>query len=873
MTAEAAATESNDSDNEKKTDDENGGDDLDDDGITNINVGVLGHVDSGKTSLVKALSTHLSTASLDKSKQSRERGMTLDLGFSCFFMDVDVPNRTATTNKKKKKKLQITLVDCPGHASLIRTIIGGAQIIDYVVLVVDAVKGWQAQTTECLVLAELLLSNNDNNHCSTGDGGDKQQQRRQQRLIVALNKCDQFPEKEREAKIREAKRKVVERLKGTKFDTEAATGTATTEPIPIVPVAAKIGGEKVAAVGAEKGATATAAAAAAAAADQDSSSAASESYNMNELLDTIRTVLVASPPSRCRADLSPSTTSSPSIASKDAAVSKSKSKSNFYFAIDHCFALKGRGTVLTGTVLSGSVSVNDVIEFPTLATSKKIKSIQMFKRQVTDIGQGDRAAVCVSNLDPTLIERGMAAAPDVVQVYKYGAVALVRKVPYYVDQKLKCKTKFHISVGHATVMATVTFFGARELYEQQMQKKTISSDPSSSSLPIIPFDFNQSFVQQDELLESLQQKDGVDTDGDGAGISISISISDGKDGAPLLHWALLEFQTPVYCPRHSLIIGSRLDIMVDNSVSTAIGKGSTVTAAVDDSTVASTCRLAFSGRLIESVSEKDVKRLQIYTRKERRGVISRLGDPHKRFDDGKAVRYEVFGSDLFKAETNMKIFTGMKVEVERSSSVAGGRKGGGKNSNANDNVQKQEHQQLERDVGEIKSSFGTSGMFRVYFPAGTEAREGDALVMRFKRYAHDEDKVMHQDDIILPQARPGALIDVQPQKKKAGNKKKLPDGVKRVGEVTAIKGDPIEDGGDGSTADETKKKYPMAIVSGFFAPEINIKEQYVGTSVRVPAAKAEGTIAGPFGKAGKCKVSFQGGISADAVGSKAELKL
>ncbi|PNW81766.1 hypothetical protein CHLRE_06g259300v5 [Chlamydomonas reinhardtii] len=52
--------------------------------ILNINVGVLGHVDSGKTSLVAALSTRLSTAALDKHLQSKERGITLDLGFSAF---------------------------------------------------------------------------------------------------------------------------------------------------------------------------------------------------------------------------------------------------------------------------------------------------------------------------------------------------------------------------------------------------------------------------------------------------------------------------------------------------------------------------------------------------------------------------------------------------------------------------------------------------------------------------------------------------------------------------------------------------------------------------------------------------------------------
>ena len=52
----------------------------------NINVGVLGHVDSGKTSLTRALSTVGSTASFDKHPQSKERGITLDLGFSSFSM-------------------------------------------------------------------------------------------------------------------------------------------------------------------------------------------------------------------------------------------------------------------------------------------------------------------------------------------------------------------------------------------------------------------------------------------------------------------------------------------------------------------------------------------------------------------------------------------------------------------------------------------------------------------------------------------------------------------------------------------------------------------------------------------------------------------
>ena len=130
---------------------------------------MLGHIDSGKTSLCKALSTITSTASLDKSPQSKERGITLDLGFSAFV--VEVPE---WLREKEPEKLdgvdfiQFTLVDCPGHASLMKTVIGGASIIDMMMLVVDCQKLIQTQTFECIVLGEILMD----------------------KLIVACNKID-----------------------------------------------------------------------------------------------------------------------------------------------------------------------------------------------------------------------------------------------------------------------------------------------------------------------------------------------------------------------------------------------------------------------------------------------------------------------------------------------------------------------------------------------------------------------------------------------------------------------------------------------------------------------------------------------------------
>jgi len=299
-----------------------------------------------------------------------------------------------------------------------------------------------------------------------------------------------------------------------------------------------------------------------------------------------------------------------------------------------------------------------------------------------------------------------------------------------------------------------------------------------AGLPKLKFNFDDDFLHQDEVLEELEDKT-----------------------KNLLHWAMIDFQTPVYCPLDSLIIGSRLDV---------------------EAAAASSCRLAFSGRLVQQVDPaKDASRLRLYTPKEKRGIVSRLGDPFRRNDDQKMIRYEVFGDELFKAETNMKLFVGMKMETEKG------------------------------EIGEIKSSFGTSGKFRVWFPGGTEAKEGDPLLLKFKRFANDQTKSMVQDTK-LPPERMGTRIEIQTKSKK---KKKVPV---ITGEVATIKGDVLENG-----------KHNLAIITGFFTPEINIREK-VGSKVVIPSTKEEGKITGPFGKAGKCKVSFETGISA-SVGAKAEL--
>ena len=192
------------------------------------------------------------------------------------------------------------------------------------------------------------------------------------------------------------------------------------------------------------------------------------------------------------------------------------SPDRFHFAVDHCFPIKGQGTVLTGTCLSGSVRPNDMVEFPTLATQKKIKGLQMFRRKANIVQQGDRAGICVSNFDAKLMERGIIASPGTVKLIR-GAIAVVRKVRFF-KGSLNSGAKFHISVGHTTVMAQVSFWGAREIAKQvqceddkkrentnsqkSLGKSSLGGSADLAGLPRLKFGWNQDFLHQDNDVNS-----------------------------------------------------------------------------------------------------------------------------------------------------------------------------------------------------------------------------------------------------------------------------------------------------------------------------------------------------------------------------------
>ncbi|KAL4670385.1 hypothetical protein H8957_010575 [Semnopithecus entellus] len=255
----------------------------------NVNVGVLGHIDSGKTALARALSTTASTAAFDKQPQSRERGITLDLGFSCFSVPLPARLRSSLPEFQAAPEaepepgeplLQVTLVDCPGHASLIRTIIGGAQIIDLMMLVIDVTKGMQTQSAECLVIGQIAC----------------------QKLVVVLNKIDLLAEGKRQAAVDKMTKKMQKTLENTKF-----------RGAPIIPVAAKPGGPEAPETEAPQG--------------------------IPELIELL--------------------TSQISIPMRDPS-------GPFLMSVDHCFSIRGQGTVMTGTILSGSISLGDSVEIPAL---------------------------------------------------------------------------------------------------------------------------------------------------------------------------------------------------------------------------------------------------------------------------------------------------------------------------------------------------------------------------------------------------------------------------------------------------------------------------------------------------------------------------
>ena len=133
-----------------------------------VNIGTIGHVDHGKTTLTAAISSHLAGkngnekvdfANIDKAPEERERGITINTAH----IEYSTENR------------HYAHVDCPGHADYVKNMITGAAQMDGAILVIAATDGPMAQTREHILLARQVGV---------------------PRMVVFMNKCDMVDDEE-----------------------------------------------------------------------------------------------------------------------------------------------------------------------------------------------------------------------------------------------------------------------------------------------------------------------------------------------------------------------------------------------------------------------------------------------------------------------------------------------------------------------------------------------------------------------------------------------------------------------------------------------------------------------------------------------------
>lgn len=115
--------------------------------IDTINVGIVGHIDHGKTTLLQKLSGKWA----DTHSEELKRGITIKLGYADAIIKNDNGKLTTDKNSKGRPIRYITFVDAPGHEMLMATMLSGAAIMDAAILVVAANEGVKPQTQEHLV--------------------------------------------------------------------------------------------------------------------------------------------------------------------------------------------------------------------------------------------------------------------------------------------------------------------------------------------------------------------------------------------------------------------------------------------------------------------------------------------------------------------------------------------------------------------------------------------------------------------------------------------------------------------------------------------------------------------------------------------------
>jgi selenocysteine-specific elongation factor len=251
-----------------------------------LTVGTAGHIDHGKTWLVRALTGK----DTDRLPEERERGISIDLGYA----PLELPDGR-----------QLSLVDVPGHERFVRNMVAGATGIDLFLLVIDAAEGARPQTHEHLAILRLLGI---------------------ERGVVAVTKTDAVDAETLELAVAEARELVPE--------------------AEVVAVSAKTGTG----------------------------------------LDELRTALAAAA----------------------GATEHVHADGPTRLYVDRVFTLRGIGTVVTGTLWSGTIGEGDELRAEPAGLDVRVRSVQVHDRAVERAEAGQRVAAALPGVERNRLARGDA---------------------------------------------------------------------------------------------------------------------------------------------------------------------------------------------------------------------------------------------------------------------------------------------------------------------------------------------------------------------------------------------------------------------------------------------------------------------------------
>lgn len=252
-------------------------------------IGTAGHVDHGKTVLVKAL-TGIDT---DRLKEEKERGISIELGFASLVL----PGGR-----------RLGLVDVPGHERFVRQMLAGVGGMDLVMLVIAADEGVMPQTKEHLSIIDLLQI---------------------KKGIIVLTKIDLVDDEWLELVKEEVR--------------QAVRGTVLAEAL-IIPVSAVTG------------------------------------EGIPELLKQLEDIT--------------------------STISPRPAQGKVRMPIDRVFSITGFGTVVTGTLWTGTIRVGDELEIQTKGIKTRVRNLQVHGKGVKEARAGQRVAVNLANVDLDAVKRG-----------------------------------------------------------------------------------------------------------------------------------------------------------------------------------------------------------------------------------------------------------------------------------------------------------------------------------------------------------------------------------------------------------------------------------------------------------------------------------